>query len=132
MTGFRLRISNFLRNAVSAVQQSSSETPEPQVFGAENWDARVVLTARVDVWVQVSTTDGNTLLSRVLRRGDKYLTPKRDDVVLTTGNAGALKITVDGNDIAPIGPPGAVRREISLSVDKLLGVVPPENTRVDN
>jgi len=113
-------------------QTRRAGAPEPQVFGAGNWNARVVLTARVDVWVQVSATDGTTLLSRILRQGDKYLTPKRDDVVLTTGNAGALIITVDGNDIAPVGPPGAVRRDISLSADKLLGVVTPQNTRTDN
>jgi len=111
------------------VPQSSREAAaEPQIFGAGNWNGRVQLEARVDVWVQISTTDGDPLLSRILRQGDKYLVPSRDDVVLTTGNAGALQIMVDGNVIPQVGPPGAVRRDVSLSADRLLGI----STEFDN
>lgn len=105
---------------------------EPQTFGLENQNTRVVLTARVDVWVQVSIAGGDTLLSRILRQGDKYMAPNREDIVLTTGNAGALTINVDGRDISPVGPPGAVRRDVSLSADHLLGVDTSENSRTNN
>lgn len=100
---------------------------EPQVFGVGNWNARVVLTARADVWVQVSTADGRALLSRILRQGDKYLVPSQGEVLLTTGNAGALAITVDGKSVPPIGPAGAVRREVLLSPDRLLATAASGN-----
>lgn len=92
----------------------------PQVFGASNEDARVVIEARLESWVQVRGRSGETLLTRILRVGDKYLVPNRPNLVMMTGNAGALKIIVDGKEIGPLGPPGAVLRNVSLEPSQLL------------
>ncbi len=94
---------------------------EPQVYGAENADARVVLKATQDAWVQVRDRQGTLLLTRVLRVGDSYQVPNQDDLTLLTGNAGGLEITVDGRALAPLGPVGAVRRNIPLNPESLLG-----------
>jgi cytoskeleton protein RodZ len=119
--------------AAPVVPQSSREAAaEPEIFGAGNWNGRVQLEARVDVWVQISTTEGDILLSHILRQGDKYLVPLRDDVVLTTGNAGALQISVDGKVISAVGPPGAVRRDVSLSADRLLGIDTNTDAHITN
>jgi cytoskeleton protein RodZ len=91
---------------------------DPQVFG-ENQDARVVILARQDSWVQVTGAAGELLLTRILRAGDRYLAPDREDLILMTGNAGALEITVDGVQIEPLGPIGTVRRNVSLAPDRL-------------
>ena len=92
----------------------------PQVFGAANEDARVVIEAKLESWVQVRGRSGETLLTRILRVGDKYLVPNRPNLVMMTGNAGALKIIVDGKEIGPLGPPGAVLRNVSLEPSDLL------------
>ena len=63
---------------------------------------------------------GELLLTRILRAGDKYIAPAREDLVLMTGNAGALEVSVDGKVIPPLGPAGTVRRNVSLSAEKLL------------
>ncbi len=94
---------------------------EPQVYGAENADARIVLKATQDAWVQVRDRQGSLLLTRVLRVGDRYQVPNQDDLTLLTGNAGGLEILVDGRALAPLGPVGAVRRNIPLNADSLLG-----------
>jgi cytoskeletal protein RodZ len=94
---------------------------EPQVYGAENADARIVLKATQDAWVQVRDRQGTLLLTRVLRVGDSYQVPNQDDLTLLTGNAGGLEILVDGRALAPLGPVGAVRRNIPLNPDSLLG-----------
>ena len=96
----------------------------PQVYGAANTDARVVVIAHADSWVQVRGPGDEQLLTRVMRGGDRYLVPNRGDLKMLTGNAGALEIVVDGTRIAPIGEVGAVRRDISLNADRLLA----ENT----
>jgi hypothetical protein len=92
----------------------------PQVFGASNGDSRVVIEAKLESWVQVRGRSGETLLTRILRVGDKYLVPNRANLVMMTGNAGALKIFVDGKEIGPLGPPGAVLRDVSLEPSQLL------------
>ncbi len=40
---------------------------------------------------------------------------------MTVGNAGALKIVVDGKEIPSLGGPGMVRHDIPLEADRLLG-----------
>ena len=92
----------------------------PQIYGAANTTARVVVIARADSWVQVRGPSDELLLTRVMRAGDRYLVPDRGDLTMRTGNAGALEIEVDGVAIAPIGPVGAVLREVSLDPDRLL------------
>jgi cytoskeleton protein RodZ len=91
---------------------------EGQVFGAST--GRVVILAHQDSWVQVTGAAGALLLTRILRAGDKYIAPAREDLVLMTGNAGALEVSVDGKIIPPLGPPGTVRRNVSLSAERLL------------
>jgi cytoskeleton protein RodZ len=95
--------------------------PEPQVYGEAGDDVRVMLRALQDCWVQVREESGNLVLTRVLRPGDVYRVPNRENLTLLVGNAGGLEILVDGRAIPPLGPLGVVRRDISLNVDALLG-----------
>lgn len=94
---------------------------EPRVYGEGNWEARVVVKARTESWVQVmSTDDSELLLTRLLRPGDKYLVPNREDLLLMTGNAGGIEIIVDGKIVPSIGQPGAVRDNVVLVPERLL------------
>ncbi|MGE5766911.1 MAG: DUF4115 domain-containing protein, partial [Bacteroidota bacterium] len=92
---------------------------QPTVYGEENADARIVLKATQDAWVQVRDREGNLLLTRVLRVGDSYKVPNQADLTLLTGNAGGLEITVDGGRLPALGPVGAVRRNIPLDPQAL-------------
>lgn len=92
---------------------------EPTVYGDENADARIVLKANQDAWVQVRDRQGNLLLTRVLRVGDSYMVPNQADLTLLTGNAGGLEISVDGSALPALGPVGAVRRNIPLDPEAL-------------
>ncbi len=91
----------------------------PQAYGASNRRARVVLRARAESWVQVQGANNELLLTRMLRAGDSYHAPDRTDLVLMTGNAGAIEITVDGEDLGTLGPLGQVRRNIKLNAEHL-------------
>lgn len=88
-----------------------------RVFG-DTVDARVVLRAMADAWIQVRSSEG-LLTTRLLKRGDAYRVPNRDDVTLMTGNAGGLVIEVDGVALPPLGRTGEVRRDVSLDVARL-------------
>ena len=61
------------------------------------------------------------LVTRLLRAGDTYVVPDQPGLTLLTGNAGALEILVDGEAVEPIGEEGAVRRNVVLDAEKLLG-----------
>lgn len=103
---------------------ASIEAPPPlpasgAIYGGENADSRVVIRAKADSWVQVFGPGEEMLLSRILRAGDSYKVPNRADLRLTTGNAGALEILVEGQPLPPLGAQGQVRRNIPLDGEKL-------------
>ena len=107
-------------NAPPPPAGAAAAVAEPRIFGADNVGARVIIVARQDSWVQVTGEAGQLLLTRILRSGDTYRAPDRDDLVMMTGNAGALEITVDGTVVPALGPLGSVRRNVSLDPDVLL------------
>ena len=92
----------------------------PRVYGESNLGTRIVLRALQDSWVQVRDRQDALLLTRVLRVGDTYYVPNQDGLTLLTGNAGGIAIEVDGVVVAPLGPVGAVRRQIALDPVRLL------------
>ena len=92
----------------------------PKVYGRTNLDARVVITAVDDSWVQVQGPDNELLLTRILHPGDTYRVPDRPGLVMVTGNAGGLEIQVDDAPAPSLGPLGVVMRNIALDPDRLL------------
>jgi len=81
--------------------------------------SRIELRAIADSWIQVKNAAGAVLATRILGRGESYKVPPEVGLRLTTGNAGGLEILVDGVPIPPIGPFGAVRRDVALDPDIL-------------
>ncbi len=110
-----------LENALPSVPRAPSVTYEPRVYGQGNIDARVVVRARIESWVQIEGSNNELLLTRVLNAGDMFLVPNRSDLSLVTGNAGGIEILVDGVLMPPLGPEGTVRRNVSLTPDALTG-----------
>jgi len=106
---------------IPRVPRQSAALPvrQPRVYGKGNSDSRVILRATRDSWIQVHGADNVLLLTRILRAGDSYRVPNRNGLTLMTGNAGALEILVDGEPVPPIGPFGAVRRNVSLDPNRL-------------
>ena len=92
----------------------------PKVYGRSNLDARVVITAVDDSWVQVQGPDNELLLTRILHPGDTYRVPDRPGLMMVTGNAGGLEIQVDDAPAPSLGPLGVVIRNIALDPDRLL------------
>jgi len=106
--------------AVAPSAPAVDEAPYvPQAFGTENANARIVITAADDAWIEISDPDGNRLLSRTMRAGDSYRVPDREGLVFVTGNAGGLNITVDGQPAPAIGGTGIVRKNVKLDPELL-------------
>lgn len=99
---------------------SRGQGREPQVYGADNEDARIVLRAKLDSWVQIRDGEDGLVMTRVLREGDSYRVPNQEGLTLLTGNAGGIEISVDGAPLAPIGPVGSVRRDVALDPELLV------------
>jgi cytoskeleton protein RodZ len=106
----------------AAPTQTASAPPAPPAAPAAPaaiQAGEIVIRAQVDSWVEVRDADNAPLVSRLLRAGDEYEIPAGQGLKLVTGNAGALSVFVDGNEVPPLAPPGAVRRYIALDAERL-------------
>lgn len=99
---------------------ATENLPEGQQYGVTNADARVVLIATQEAWVQIKKASGEEVWTKVLRPGDRFMVPNERGLVMATGNAGALQVVVDGRPVEALGPIGVVRRGILLDPQRLI------------
>lgn len=108
----------------AAVPPSASEAASPaapvETSDAPAGDVRIVVRATADSYVAVRTGENEPLFSQLMRPGDSYEVPSGADLVLETGNAGGLQITVGGKRAPSLGPIGQIRRNIPLDAEILL------------
>jgi cytoskeleton protein RodZ len=85
-------------------------------------EPRVLLRAREQAWIQISSPSGDYAFTRTLEPGEVVTVPNRADLVLWTGNAGGLDIIVDGAPVPALAGAGSgtVRRNVSLDPERLL------------
>ncbi|NKC29914.1 helix-turn-helix domain-containing protein [Falsiroseomonas selenitidurans] len=106
------------------------EPPPPAIPGLPD-GTRVALRARADsvdgAWIQVrDQRSGQVLVNRVLRPGEFWAVPLRDNLLLDTGKAQGLEIAVDGAFSPVLDGQVGVRRNIPLAPERLKP--PPEAT----
>lgn len=113
-------------NPAALASEQVASKPNAQIYGETSGNSRVTLSATQDSWLQVRDKNGIVIWTRILRAGESYRVPNERGLTLVTGNAGALKVVVDGKAAPSLGPSGAVRRNVSLDPDKLAAGVAVE------
>jgi Domain of unknown function (DUF4115) len=88
------------RPAGTAADKPGSSKAPPELFAAE-------LTATRPVWVRV-TADGARLFERELPANTRVPLRAEKTIVIRAGNAGAVRLSLAGQDQGPLGPEGAV------------------------
>jgi cytoskeleton protein RodZ len=104
--------------APAAAPQVAAVPAAPHIFGAVSGPSRIAIRAANDSWLQVRDRSDAVVAQRLLHQGDLYRVPEQPGLVLRTGNASALEITVDGKPIKQLG--GTVRSNILLDPDRLV------------
>lgn len=87
----------------------------------------VVLTATEDVWIKVYDRATRTSAKiGILKAGETFAVPNDPTgLLLWTGKAGALAVTVNGKPIPPLGGPVETVRDVSLAAADLLARAAP-------
>ena len=83
-------------NAAAVPAVPTENQGNGRVFGSLNHDARVILKARGDTHILVRGRDGMVYINRNLKPGDSYQLPNIVGLSLTTTNAGAVELSLDG------------------------------------
>jgi cytoskeleton protein RodZ len=97
---------------------------------------RIVLRARASMpegaWVQVrDSRSGQVLVNRVLRPGEVWPAPVRDNLLLDTGKADGLEILVDGGASPVLNGLVGVRRNIPMEPERLRPTASAAGTRTN-
>ena len=80
----------------------------------------IVVRATADSFIAVRTAENKPLFSQLMRPGDRYEVRSGDNLILDTGNAGGLAISIGNKSVPALGFPGQIRRNILLNAKKLL------------
>lgn len=92
----------------------SKLTPS-KVYGTQKVGA-LSFVATEEVWVKV-VQDDKVVLEEILYKGDRYNVPADAMYTLTTANAGALMVYVNGKKAQALGAKGALVENVALSAD---------------
>jgi cytoskeletal protein RodZ len=106
--------------APSNDELASADDNGDEAAAADTPKSRIVITVKDSSWVEIKNLRGQAILRQVLKPGDQYMVPDEQGLVMATGNAGGLSITVDGKEAPPIGKPAQVKRNIMLTPEDLL------------
>ena len=98
----------------ATVQDESSPVAEKTVQTSS-----VQIKAVQTSWVEVADAQGNIILSRVLKANEVFDVPNGKGMKMITGNAGGIRIILDGKELPKLGSVGDVRRNIALDPDSL-------------
>jgi cytoskeleton protein RodZ len=82
---------------------SDTATTSPTVYGKTNANPRVVLKAKNDTHITVRGANGTIYINRGLKTGDSYQLPNAVGLTLSTTNAGAVEMDLDGQAIGVAG-----------------------------
>ena len=92
----------------------SSKAPEVSTEPKETQPAEAITGVKLEIeiikdqcWVSV-VSDGNEIFAGTLNKGAKQVFEGDNEIVLTLGNAGAAKVTYNGEELAPLGEDGEV------------------------
>lgn len=92
-----------------AIQQAQQQIVAPEPSSGVS----MLLEFEEDSWTQVSA-DGQPIFSGLIKRGTKRQFEARQGFRLTLGNAGGVRVTVDGHALEPLGGAGQVIRDLPL------------------
>lgn len=70
---------------------------------------RVEMQAQEPVWVMVTDKEGKILIARTLQANETRSLELTTGATLRTGNAGGLRVRLNGKDLGPLGPTGKIR-----------------------
>lgn len=106
----------------TGVQSSGVSEPLPQgvAYGVNNKGSRVMLRMRDTARVLVQGPDGTVYINRTLKPGDSYQLPNLVGLTLTTSNAGAVEVDLDGQPVGLAGRSQETGEALSLDPQSIM------------
>ena len=81
------------------------------------FDNLITLKALNSTWIQLRNSNNEILYSKLLNIDEEYSYSIKDNLIITTGNAGDIVVSIGGNVMGKLGKKGEVLDSISISPD---------------
>lgn len=100
-----------------APTKAAAETAEDVAPAAPKASGRLKVTAKEASWVEVRAGDDpeNILFSRVLKAGESFTAPDKENLLLSTGNAEGVKVFWDGKSVDVFEGRKGIVRDLPVS-----------------
>lgn len=103
--------------ATGATTAPAAPTPAPTPTAGPG---QVVLTAIGDVWVRIYDADDKTLLIKTMQAGERFEVPQdAKNPMINIGRPDQLTVTIDGQQVAPLGPPQRAIKDVGVGAEAL-------------
>jgi len=114
---------------VQPVQAAAEAAVDVRTPAKSVMTAGLTLSAEEETWLQLKKAEGEMLFNGVLAAGEAFEGSLADGVLLTTSNAGGIRLSFDDNRLPGLGARGEIVENISLDISEL-GSRVAENTQV--
>ena len=81
--------------------------------------SEIIISASATSWIEIAKSNGEIVVSKLLRKGDQFIATADTDLFLSTGNAGGIRLAVGGQQAVQIGKVGEIIRDLALNRDSL-------------
>ena len=106
---------------VSETEAAEAEQSEDSNSESVITSGKVVMTATDEVWLQISDAENKTIYENVMQAGDSFEIPAdANGPVILTGRPDALKFTVGGKAIKPLGDGKSTINNVGVSAQALI------------
>ncbi|NBX06990.1 MAG: helix-turn-helix domain-containing protein [Proteobacteria bacterium] len=81
--------------------------------------SEIIISASAASWIEIAKSNGEIVVSKLLRKGDQFIATADTDLFLSTGNAGGIRLAVGDQQAVQIGKVGEIIRDLALNRDSL-------------
>ncbi len=96
------------------------QLPLGERYGEQNRGSRITLRVHRTTFVAVLGLRNHQYIDRILRAGDTYRVPNMRGLKLSTRDAGAVEVILDGNTVGFAGEDGAAVKGMSLQPQNII------------
>lgn len=101
--------------AAPPAARASMAVPPPNAAGEQ-----VTLVAKEEVWVRLYDANNDTLVLKTLAPGERLDVPREASrPMINIGRPGAVTVTINGSEVAPLGPPERAIKDVEVSAAAL-------------
>lgn len=103
----------------SAAPSATATVPVPPAPLASG--GQVTLTATQPVWVRIYDAAGQRLFEKEMAAGERYDVPgNANGPLINVGRPESLQVTVNGSNVAPLGPAGRAVKDVPITAEALM------------